>query len=95
MSVESKHFAPIRAKVRSYIREYIEYIPEDKVFQFNYKFLKGTAKRQLNRYLHKISLQKSMKRVYIFEINKLILNEALTFVVRVMNLKFTKIGRKS
>ena len=69
-------------------REIIDFIPEDKVFKFNYKLLGGNARRQIKSYLRRIRFQRNMKRVYIFEINKLILNEALTSIIKLINFKF-------
>lgn len=69
-------------------RKYVNYIPEEGIFKFKYKLLKGNARRQLRSYLKRMELQKAMRRVYIFEINKLILNEALTSIIKLLNFKF-------
>ena len=69
-------------------REIIDFIPENRVFKFNYKLLYGNARRQLSSYLKRISFHRNMRRVYIFEINKLILNEALTSIIKIINFKF-------
>ena len=69
-------------------RKYVNYIPEERIFKFKYKLLKGNARRQLRSYLKRMELQKIMRRVYIFEINKLILNEALTSIIKLLNFKF-------
>jgi len=68
--------------------EFIDFISENKVFKFNYKLLNGNARRQIKSYLRRISFQRNMRRVYIFEINKLILNEALTSIIKIINFKF-------
>ena len=68
--------------------EFNGYIPEERMFKFKYKLLKGNARRQLRSYLKRMELQKVMRRVYIFEINKLILNEALTSIIKLLNFKF-------
>jgi len=68
--------------------EIIDFIPEDRVFKFNYRLLRGNARRQLRSYLKRIKFHRNMKRVYIFEINKVILNEALTSIIKIINFKF-------
>lgn len=77
------------------LREYFSCIPEDRLFKFNYDRLTGNARRQLDSYLRRIKFQKQLKQVYLFEINKLILNEALTSIIKLLNFKIlTKKGKK-
>ncbi|MHA2336154.1 MAG: hypothetical protein ACXACX_02575 [Candidatus Hodarchaeales archaeon] len=86
MTTES--LSPVLPHFLPKTREYIDHIPEDRVFSFKYKLLKGKARRQFNSYLRRIRFQISMKRVYVYEINKLILNEVLTAISSVINFKF-------
>ncbi|MHA1930950.1 MAG: hypothetical protein ACW96X_00325 [Promethearchaeota archaeon] len=86
MSVES--ISQVHYHFRPEVKEFIDFIPEDRVFKFKYKLLRGNARRQLNSYLQRINFQRSMKQVYVYEINKLILNEALTSIIKIVNLKF-------
>jgi len=82
MTIES--FGQDQYTLGPIVREVIDYIPEDRVFKFKYKLLKGIARRQLDSYLRRIRFQKSMEKVYIFEINKLILNKALTSIIKII-----------
>jgi hypothetical protein len=86
VAIES--FSPSQYRVLKKIKKCIDYIPEDRVFKFNYKRMKGNARRQLDSYLRRIKFQGNMKRVYLFEINKLILNEALASIIKLLNYKF-------
>ena len=86
MSIKSSSLSQGRILPR--LRVYIDHIPEDRVFTFNRKRLRGNARRQLDSYLRRIRFQNSLKHVYLFEINKLILNEALTSIIKLINFKF-------
>lgn len=86
MSIENINQIQYHNELKS--REIIDFIPENRLFKFNYKLLNGNARRQLSSYLKRIRFQRNMKRVYIFEINKLILNEALTSIIKIINFKF-------
>ncbi len=86
MAIES--FSPSKHRVLQKMKECIDYIPEDRVFKFNYERLMGIARRQLDSYLRRIKLQRNMKQVYLYEMNKLILNEALTSIIKFLNYKF-------
>ena len=83
-----KSFNPNRSRALLGQKEVIDYIPEDRLFKFNYKRLGGIAMGQLGSYLRRISFQKSMRRVYLFEINKLILSEALASIIKFISLEF-------
>jgi len=92
VSIESSDLSQNRILPK--LREYIDHIPDDRVFTFKRELLRGNARRQLKSYLKRIDFQPSMKQVYWFEINKLILNEALTSVITFINLKFIKNDQK-
>ena len=83
-----KSFNPDKSRALLRQKEVIDHIPEDRLFKFNYKRLGGIAMAQLGSYLRRIKFQKSMRRVYLFEINKLILTHAISSIFKVINFKF-------
>jgi hypothetical protein len=92
--VTTKSYSPSQHALPG-LREYFDYIPEDRLFKFNYDRLRGKARRQLDSYLRRFKFQRQMKQVYLFEINKLILNEALASASILLSFKIlTKKGKK-
>ena len=71
-------------------REIITIIPHNKVFTFNYESLSITAKRQLLSLARRNKLQPQMRSVYMYEINKLLLGEALNTIIKGLYFIFLK-----
>jgi hypothetical protein len=74
-------------------REIITAIPQYRVFTFKYQSLSITAKRQLQSLAKRVRFQPQMRSVYMYEINKLLLNEALISIIKGLYFKFFKKNR--